>query len=102
MISGAVDLMRKPVITLTAIDSNGRDRSVTANLDTGFSDSLTLPKSAIEQLGLRPLDRSNFRIGNGALVTFNSYAATIRWHNGIRQITVLESEIFPVVGVGLL
>ena len=102
MISGAVDLLRKPVVTLTVFDINGQERSVQANVDTGFSDSLTLPSSAIEQLGLKLLDRSNFRIGNGALATFNTYAATIRWHSGIRQITVLESEIFPVMGVGLL
>ena len=97
-----MSLLRKPVITLTVIDTAGRDRPVAANLDTGFSDSLTLPKSAIEQLGLNPLDRSNFRIGNNALATFNTYDATIRWHNGLRRITVLESEIFPVLGVGLL
>ena len=102
MISGAVNLMRKPVITLMVMDTNGQDRAVAVNLDTGFSDSLTLPKSAIEQLGLSPVDRSNFRIGNNALATFNTYDATIRWHDGLRRITVLESEIDPVIGVGLL
>ena len=25
-----------------------------------------------------------------------------RWHNGLRRIIVLESEILPVLGVGLL
>ena len=45
---------------------------------------------------------SVFRVGDGTVVTFSVYAATIRWHGMMRQIIVLESEVAPVLGVGLL
>lgn len=103
MISGAVNLMRQAAVTVTILDSNGGPRTTEARIDTGFSGDLTLPKASIEQLGLRLVTRaSNYRVGSGAMTAFNAYEGTIRWHSGIRQITVLESEIFPVIGVGLL
>ena len=103
MISGAVNLMRQATVTVTVLDSNDEPRTTEARIDTGFSGDLTLPKASIEQLGLRMVTRaSNYRVGSGAMAAFNAYEGTIRWHSGIRQITVLESEIFPVVGVGLL
>ena len=103
MISGAINSMRQPAVAITLIDRTGTQRTTEARIDTGFSGDLTLPKASIEQLGLRMVTRaSNYRVGSGAMAAFNAYEGTIRWHNGIRQITVLESEIFPVVGVGLL
>ncbi len=64
---------------------------------------MTLPKSVIEQLQLPLTTRSNsYQIGSGAIETFNTYEGTIHWHDGFRDIIVLESEIVPVVGVGLL
>ena len=102
MIRGAVSALRFPSITIELIDGAGRSRTIDAHLDTGFSGELTLPKAAIAELGIKLLDRSNYRIGNNELALFNAYAATIRWHDGLRQVTALESEIFPVVGVGLL
>ena len=102
MIRGAVSALRFPSITIELIDRAGRSRTIDAHLDTGFSGELTLPKAAIAELGIKLLDRSNYRIGNNELALFNAYAATVRWHDGLRQVTALESEIFPVVGVGLL
>ena len=103
MISGAVNLMRQPVITLTVRDGSGQHRAAEARVDTGFSGDLTLPKSAIEQLGLRWIYRTNsYKVGDGSTSPFNAYAAIIQWRGDDRYITVLESEIFPVLGVGLL
>lgn len=103
MISGNVNLLRQPSISILVMDNGGQPRSVTAHLDTGFSGDLTLPKASIERLDIRPIDRAiSYRIGDGARSLFNSYAAAVLWHDSIRHITVLESEIFPVVGVGLL
>ena len=103
MISGTVSLMRQPEVTIVMIDSNGRHRRTAARVDTGFSGALTLPQTSIEQLGLLLVTRaSSYQTGSGAMTAFNAYEGTIQWHGGIRRITVLESEIFPVVGVGLL
>ena len=103
MISGAVTLTRQAAVTVTLPDNSGRRGPTEARIDTGFSGDLTLPKSAIERLGLRWLRRANdYTIGDASTRAFNVYAATIQWHDVIRYIAILESEIFPVVGVGLL
>ena len=99
---GTVSSGRWPTIPVSVIDEAGAERTVEARLDTGFSDDLTLPIAAINRLRLKRIDRSNFRVGDGTVVTFSVYAATIRWHGMMRQIIVLESEVAPVLGVGLL
>ena len=103
MIRGTVSPLRQPSISIVLMDNGGQPRSVTAHLDTGFSGDLTLPKASIEQLDIPPTDRAiSYRIGDGARTLFNSYAATVLWQDSIHHITVLESEIYPVIGVGLL
>lgn len=85
------------------IDSSGQDRTIEAHLDTGFTGDLTLPIAVIERLGLVAAGRSgSYRIGSGFTIAFNTYGGTIRWHNEIRPIDVLESEVTPLVGIGLL
>ncbi len=59
MVHGSVSLMRRPVINVVLIDAEGLDRVAEANVDTGFSGDLTLPKAVIEQLGLVPIGRSD-------------------------------------------
>ena len=71
-------------------------------MDTGFTGELTLPASAIDRLGLESSGFSTYRVGGGSLTPFSSYHATIRWGDGVKYITVLASENFPLVGVGLL
>ena len=102
-ISGNVNLLRCPEISVVLVDSSGQDRIIEAHLDTGFTGELTLPIAAIERLGLVTTGRSgSYRIGSGFTTAFNTYRGTIRWHNEIRRIDVLESEITPLVGVGLM
>ena len=103
MIVGEVNLLRQPAVSVVVIAANDQRQTIEANVDTGFSGDLTLPISAIERLAFPLATRSNsYRIGSGALVTFNTYDGTILWHNSRRQVTVLESEITPTIGVGLL
>lgn len=103
MLNGAVNLLRQPAVSIVVIAANDQCWTIDANVDTGFSGDLTLPKSAIEQLGLPLATRSNsYRIGSGAMATFNTYDGTILWHDSRRKVTVLESEITPIIGVGLL
>ena len=102
MISGIVSSTRWPTISLLILDVDGYEREIEARIDTGFSNDLTLPRSVIARLGLKRVDRSNYRIGDNSTATFNTFAATIRWQDQLRRILVLESEVSPVLGVGLL
>ena len=94
--------MRRPAIVIEVRDRAGQTRSTEAYVDTGFSGDLTLPKAAIEILGLSPNDAVNVQIGDGAYTTFTTYQVTTLWRGVPREITVLESEIWPVIGIGLL
>ena len=102
MTNGSVSLMRWPTVVASILDVEGGVSTVEARIDTGFSGDLTLPRTVIDRLGLQRADRANYRIGDDRTVTFNTYIARVVWHNLIRQIIVLESEVPPVIGVGLL
>lgn len=102
MITGTVGRSRRPVIVVELIDRDGQPRSAEAYVDTGFSGDLTLPRTAIEMLGLSPNNRVNMQIGDGAFATFTTYRAAILWDGAPKDVTVVESEIWSVAGVGLL
>ena len=102
MTVGAVNLLRRPAVNIALIDRNGQEQSIEAHLDTGFTGNLTLPIAAIAQLELPFIGNTNFRIGDGVLTRFELYEATIWWQGNHRTINVLASEVFPLVGVGLL
>lgn len=102
MTVGAVNLLRRPEINIALIDREGREQSIEAHLDTGFTGNLTLPTAAITQLRLPFIGSTNFRIGDGVLTRFDLYEATIWWQGNQRTINVLASEVFPLVGIGLL
>lgn len=102
MLVGTVGRLRRPAIVIELRGNDGQIRSAEAYVDTGFSGDLTLPKAAIERLELSPNDAVNMQIGDGAYATFTTYQATILWRDVLREITVLESEIWPVIGIGLL
>ena len=102
MISGIVSLTRWPIVNLLILGVDGHETAIEARIDTGFSDDLTLPRSVIARLELTPLDRSNYRIGDSSTTTFDTYSATIRWQGELYRVIVLESEVSPVLGVGLL
>ena len=102
MIAGVVGPLRRPAIDIEVLGRDGLARSAEVYVDTGFSGDLTLPKVAIERLSLLSNDAVNMQIGDGAYATFTTYQATILWRDLPREVTVLESEIWPVIGIGLL
>ena len=102
MITGAVNSLRRPAIVVILIDGHGEPRSVEAQLDTGFTGDLTLPASAIEQLGLPFSAVTSFRTASSRLTDFMTYEGEILWRGRHRIIDVLESDVFPLVGIGLL
>ena len=102
IISGYVNLLRRPTVDVALVDGNGQRWSIEAHLDTGFTGDLTLPSSAIEQLGLPFIAITSLRTATGTMAEFSTYDGIAVWHGQERQIYVLESSVFPLVGVGLL
>ena len=71
-------------------------------MDTGFSGYLTLPRDSIRELELHSAGQRTFELANGEPFEFNTYLATVSWHDRLRLVTVLESDSVPLLGTSLL
>ena len=89
-------------VTLSVLDAAGNPVSGIVGIDTGFSGDLTLQRADIERLGLTPSGTAHMTTATGQTVEFSAYSATIIWHNGPKQVRVLEAETTLMIGATLL
>ena len=81
----------------------GSAREFEVVIDTGFQGShLMLPKVVIEALGLTRKGTVRIRLANERVVRISSYTGEITWHNGFKQVRVLESENSSLASADLL
>ncbi len=101
MITGVVRA-REARIRLTVRGPRGREQTIEAIIDTGYTAWLTLPSSLVAALGLRwrSLDRGTLADGSECL--FDVYEATVVWDRRERRVLVDEADTDPLVGMGLL
>ena len=83
-------------------DANGREQSIHAVVDTGFSGWLALSKEMISRFGLPWRREAEAILANGGSTTFNVHSATIIWDGQPRSVFVDEMESDPLVGMQLL
>jgi len=102
MITGAVASNFDPVVPLVVRDANGREQSIHAVVDTGFSGWLALAKEMISRFGLPWRREAEAILANGGSTTFNVHSATIIWDGQPRSVFVDEMESDPLVGMQLL
>ena len=101
MISGQVNHALQAVVAVTLIGSAGQRESVEVVLDTGFQGYLVLPSEVINRLELQDPNPAAFILADGHPAQFDSYIATVIWHERPRLVIVLESET-PLMGTFLL
>ena len=89
-------------VNLAIYNKDEQRRVLRATLDTGFTEFMTLSGRAIEGLGLRESGGSRMELGDGSVVYFESYSATLDWFGKRRQITVHRSESAPTIGMKLI
>lgn len=102
MITGTVTPYREAVIRIKLRDSVGIEAEIEAVVDTGFTDYLTLPASAIGSLTLAHGGTIRAALADGSAVDLDVYTIEIEWHSQWRMITVLEADGGPLVGMSLL
>ena len=102
MIEGTVNERLEAAITLTVGGMSGRESSVYAVVDTGYSGQLTLPSRVIAGLGLQQVGISRATLADGSRVDFNVYDATVHWSGRAVDIHVDEADTVPLVGMNLL
>lgn len=82
VIRGIVNPRHEAVVPLLVRGPQGSTLSVEAIVDTGFTDFLALPVSAVTSLGLVPRSTYRMRLADGAVHMVEYYEAELLW-NGV-------------------
>lgn len=98
---GYVNASYEAVITVV-ISHNGKLKSVSAIIDTGFTGFLSLSGGIIAELGLSWSYRDRGTLGDGSETLFDIYDAMVIWGGQYREIEVNEAETDPLVGMSLM
>jgi clan AA aspartic protease len=102
MISGTVNSLFEMVIQLPVRDPTGTIHEIEVLIDTGFTGSLSLPRSVVASLGLPWRTRGHAILADGRMEEFDVHAATVIWDGAIRSVLVQAIDNDPLLGMGLL
>ena len=102
MIEGVVNAAHEAVLTLTLHGLEGRSLETEAVVDTGFSRFLTLPPSAVAELGLKSVGVNRVVLADGSEVALDVYGVTVLWDGQTRDVVAYAAETTPLVGMALL
>ena len=91
-----------PVVPVSIVGGDGSVRRFRAGLDTGFNDFLSLPPSAIRDLGLSASGFQVVTLANGESDRRPVYNAVIIWNEERISLPVLDLGDTPLVGMALL
>ena len=101
MMTGKVTGNLDAVIEMEVVGSDQREK-IEAVIDTGFYGFLVLPSDLISRLTLQRIGNQPAFLGDGNEVDFDIYLATVLWDGEKREVTALESDAGPLVGMSLL
>ena len=101
MITGVVQAAEGR-IRLTVKGRRGREQEIEAVIDTGYTESLTLPPTVIQALGLRWQTVDRFKLADGSICVFDVYEGKVEWDGKVRSILIDEADAEPLVGMRLL
>jgi clan AA aspartic protease len=102
VITGKVRPGREPVVLVTVKGTQGRSADVEAILDTGFTESLSLPETLVLSLGLPFINTDYAILADGSVVAVGLYGATVVWGGQDRNIVVHCMEGDPLLGMALI
>jgi clan AA aspartic protease len=101
MITGTVD-NREARILLKLRGPQGRKQTVEAVIDTGYTASLSLPRTHIAALDLSWQGTGRGILADGSECLFDVYEAEVVWDGQARRLLVDEADTDPLVGMALL
>lgn len=99
---GSVINCREALLPLTLIAAGGSLVALPVIVDTGFTDDLTLPSSAIRDLELSSVGTAEGELADGSQFLCNVYEGRIIWHDKAFAIEIFETEGAPLLGMRLL
>ena len=102
MTSGRVTTTRKPLVSVTILDSDGNRQLIRVVLDTGFTGYLVLPERYMRRLGLTARRYSQGRPATGEVIRIPTGRATVIWQGQSRAVEVLQLDSEPLLGMEFL
>jgi clan AA aspartic protease len=99
---GAVTAAFEARVDLMVRGPDGTEVEVSAIVDTGFSEYLTLPLRLIECLNLPLWETSQVRLADGSLRTVDAYQGRVRWSDSWRKVLIQASEGDSLLGMAVL
>lgn len=101
MIAGRVH-HNKIYVELRVHGSEGREITVEAKVDTGYTGDLTLPSEIVSQLKLK-WERSNaIFLADDSPRIVDEFEAYVEWDDQLRKLTVDQIDSTPLIGMSLL
>jgi clan AA aspartic protease len=102
MMLGYVNASREAIIQVAIVGRGKQLKSVKAIIDTGFTGDLTLPRSAIDELGFTLRGFQRVILGDGSVQYFEMFVGVVIWDGQMRQVEINAAETDSLVGMGLL
>ena len=102
MIRGVLNDRLEPIFVVEISNGDGAFQTVEALLDTGFSESLTLPPNEVVRLGLKYVSRVQLNLAGDQEIEGAVYAGFVKWFDQEREINVIAAEGQPLLGMSLL
>jgi clan AA aspartic protease len=102
MIAGMITPYREAEILLQVRGPSGSEETITAVIDTGFNENLTLPPPVVARLGLAYRGPVRATLADGRVTILRNYRAVVIWNGRPRDITVLEADSASLAGMALL
>ncbi len=102
MIEGVVNQSSQAIVVIEVCGPGGQSRQNPSVIDTGFTGDLTLSRAAIRSLGLTSAGTRTGELADGRVVVFTMYKAQVKWHAGLLDVGILQSDSDSLLGMGLL
>ncbi|MGL4497914.1 MAG: clan AA aspartic protease [Planktothrix sp.] len=102
MITGIVNRDFEPIIPRSVYDSDGKNYTQDAIVDTGFNGWLSLPPDLSAQLNLRWKRRGGAILGDESECVFNICEAVLVWDGELLTIPIDEADSEALVGMSMM
>ena len=102
MVEGVVNSRLEAIVTLMVKGPSGKTQEIKAVIDTGFSESLTVPPEIVAALELDHVTVADMVLADGSMEKFDVFKMVVMWDGNVRQIEAHESNAIPLIGMGLM
>ena len=102
MTKGGVTRTRKPLVSMTILDSIGVPHTLPVVLDTAFTGELVLPERYVRRFALTMNEQYDGRPATGDIIEIPAGQATIIWRGRRRNVKVLQLGVEALLGMEFL